>query len=57
MTRVTANFLVLLAAHCVKTHVSVGVFDFSKDFVSENENCKTNFEQEKVYLRGICASG
>lgn len=39
MTRVTANFLVLLAAHCVKTNVSGGVFDFSKDFVSENEYC------------------
>jgi hypothetical protein len=34
VTRVTANFLVLLAAHCVKTNVSGGVFDFSKDFVS-----------------------
>jgi len=49
MTRVTANFLVLLAAHCVKTHVSVGVFDFSKDFVS-SRNLRVGIDIIKVPL-------
>jgi len=52
VARITANFLVLFAAHCVKTNVSAGIFDFSKDFVS-SRNLRVRIDVIKVPLEGF----
>jgi len=49
VTGIAADFLVLLAAHCVKTNVSGGVFDFSKDFVS-SRNLRVRIHIIKIPL-------